>query len=109
MSESFKPELCEDAVREKDVSDLITRIETWIYSQNRNNADYFIVDKIEELITEYKTINHSVTPQLKTGKWIEVTKDGGNFLVKCDQCGDLELEESYFCPNCGAKMEGTDG
>ena len=41
----------------------------------------------------------------KVGKWIEISKHGGNFLVKCSECGNSELEESWFCPNCGARME----
>ena len=45
----------------------------------------------------------------KKGKWIDYC--GG---VKCDQCG-FECDDTYylgeanFCPNCGARMEESDG
>lgn len=32
----------------------ITEMKKWINSNNRGNADYFIVDKIEEIIEEVK-------------------------------------------------------
>lgn len=33
---------------------MIEEIRKWINSGNRGNADYFIVDKIEEIIDEYE-------------------------------------------------------
>ena len=35
-------------------SEMIREIRKWINSSNRGNADYFIVDKIEELINKYE-------------------------------------------------------
>jgi len=46
----------------------------------------------------------SAQPQRMRGEWIDVTKTGGAELWKCSECGELELEDSYFCPNCGAGM-----
>ena len=52
----------------------------------------------------------SAEPERKKGYWIPVTNGRGGF--ECDQChnyapsyqnGDEYL--SYFCPNCGARME----
>lgn len=52
----------------------------------------------------------SAEPERKKGYWVPVTNGRGGF--KCDQChnyapsyqnGDEYL--SYFCPNCGARME----
>ena len=40
------------------------------------------------------------------GEWIDVTKHGGDFVVKCSECGCLQLETQNFCPNCGADMRG---
>lgn len=48
----------------------------------------------------------TVEPQRIKGRWIDVTKTGGAELWKCSECGELELEDSYFCPNCGAWMLG---
>ena len=46
----------------------------------------------------------SAQPQRMRGEWIDVTKTGGAELWKCSECGELELEDSCFCPNCGADM-----
>lgn len=46
----------------------------------------------------------SAQPERMRGEWIDVTKTGGAELWKCSECGELELEDSYFCPNCGADM-----
>ena len=35
-------------------SEMIREIRKWINSGNRGNADYFIVDKIEEIINKYE-------------------------------------------------------
>lgn len=35
-------------------SEMIKEIRRWINSKNRGNADYFIVDKIEEIINKYE-------------------------------------------------------
>lgn len=48
----------------------------------------------------------SAQPQRMRGEWIDVTKTVGAELWKCSECGELELEDSYFCPNCGADMRG---
>ena len=44
----------------------------------------------------------------RRGQWIDITKCGGCSVFKCSECGDLQLEESYYCPNCGARMDGED-
>lgn len=44
----------------------------------------------------------------RRGRWIDITKCGGYSVFKCSECGDLQLEESYYCPNCGAKMDGEE-
>lgn len=44
----------------------------------------------------------------KTGKWIDETFKPWGLVYhpyKCDQCGECSEADSYFCPNCGAKME----
>ena len=43
----------------------------------------------------------------KHGHWIEA--DSGDCCYKCSECGFLRdayiLDESNYCPNCGAKMD----
>ena len=45
----------------------------------------------------------SVTPNAKTGKWIDIGNEG--LVFKCSLCGDKNTIESHYCPNCGARME----
>ena len=40
----------------------------------------------------------------RKGHWIEL-KCGSASLWKCSECGKLFLEDFYYCPNCGARME----
>lgn len=44
-----------------------------------------------------------VTPQPKTGRWI----DGEKTRWKCSRCGYgvLDWNTTPYCPNCGAKMQ----
>ena len=39
---------------QSEQSEMIKDIRKWINSGNRGNADYFIVDKIEEIINKYE-------------------------------------------------------
>ena len=54
--------------------------------------------------------------EVRHGEWI-VEKYSGHFDVKCSACsksyyvhekGQYRIEQSNFCPNCGAKMDGKD-
>ena len=64
------------------------------------------VQDVEELLNSLQ----STQSKPKTGHWV---KDDFTGLIKCDACGNdaymdttsHEQCESYFCPNCGAKME----
>lgn len=39
----------------------------------------------------------------RKGKWIDITRTGGDFIWKCSECGEPNLEDTYFCPNCGSR------
>ena len=75
----------------------IEAVDEWDGGYNMQRAN-MIRDAIKALPSEQ--------PQRMNGKWIDVTKTGGAELWKCSECGELELEDSYFCPNCGADMRG---
>ena len=51
----------------------------------------------------------SVTPKRKTGKWIPIFDEEDS---KCSICGKEywcpRTREFYFCPNCGAEMNGSE-
>lgn len=48
-----------------------------------------------------------VVEERKTGKWIYLLDGSGN--VECTECGVEQPVDSYYCPWCGAKMEGAYG
>lgn len=39
---------------QSEQAEMIKEIRKWINSKNRGNADYFIIDKIEEIINKYE-------------------------------------------------------
>jgi predicted nucleic acid-binding Zn-ribbon protein len=90
--------------------DTISRSETIKYL-NINMAWYdedgWIIDGKEKLKAITDLINGvpPVTPQPKTGHWINIDETHS----KCDRCGAVfeiasENGEANYCPNCGARM-----
>lgn len=52
----------------------------------------------------------SVTPQPRTGRWIDQQDNGRKVMAfweryECSECGCHHNNDAKFCPNCGAKME----
>ena len=82
--------------KDLDVRDWIMNDRLWV--QNGYNL---CVNVLANLPT--------VHPQRKTGKWKWINdSDGCIDEVECDQCGDLEIYKSNYCPNCGARMDGSE-
>lgn len=72
-------------------------------------------EDIKEFCDEIKDLP-SVTPQPKTGHWININEGKWNTIpaYKCSVCGEnANLQdwsgESPFCPWCGAKMQESEG
>ena len=42
---------------------------------------------------------------VRHGRWLLVDTDTEQFFL-CNRCKKKEYWESYYCPNCGAKMDG---
>ena len=55
-----------------------------------------------------EALNNVLEQEPKTGHWIDV--DG--IFFECSECGAyrkmMPAYKEYYCPNCGAKMEGGD-
>ena len=77
------------------------------------------VETILNQFIDWIDTSPTIEPERKTGKWIRHIRYGDGTSVsdldwKCSECGknaivDLEglYQLTYYCPFCGAKMEGA--
>lgn len=95
----LKQEPCEDAISRKKVIDTIYR------ECSGENLD---IDFAKVLLLQRKIKDlQSVQPKVKTGHWIDT--DNYYQRWKCSECGCHTRDAAPpFCPNCGAKMEGSE-
>ena len=90
----------EDCISRQVVKEMLTEEWTKYMPMELDVNLAFVLDKISAL--------PSVTPQLKTGRWIDIMV-GDMQAQACDQCKTF-YPLAYtggghrFCPNCGAKM-----
>lgn len=53
----------------------------------------------------------SVTPAEKVGQWKRISMDKysehAKYWYRCDRCGEDNLGNTNYCPNCGAKMQAS--
>lgn len=88
------PTSCGDAISRAIVQEEITK------SIELKENPYQLWDRIRAL--------PSVTPQQRTGRWIEKEEEGEAepFIIwECSECHGYQRKQTTFCPNCGAKME----
>jgi len=100
-------EPCEDTISRQAVLDATVKRNS-IWNKITNSKG----ENLEEIILQLPP----VTPQQKTGHWIE--KDGfdGDVYYDCSACGEsfclidgTPTDNLYnYCPNCGAKMEESE-
>lgn len=99
---------CGDAISRQAVLDIITFEDKWLFDANGHNANTHIA--FSGLESRIKALP-SVTPQQRTGRWIEKEEEGEAepFIIwECSECHcvDEDGKPSYkYCPQCGAKME----
>ena len=88
----------EDLISRQAVQDYIAKyLSQYLYDDVRE-----AVEVIDEYIGELP----SVTPQPKTGHWIDM--DEGFSPCECSECKSVEFIKSKYCPNCGARMESEE-
>lgn len=80
---------CEDVISRQAVLDICGKY------NGQGYAWAIIQGNVEQL--------PSVTPQPKTGTWIEHSDEIGKWY-ECDQCYTAWGGPVNYCPNCGAKM-----
>lgn len=59
-------------------------------------------DHGEEYSPNLSKIPTADVVEVKRGEWIE-----GKTLEKCSVCGKKGFPDWHYCPNCGARMDGT--
>lgn len=93
----LEQEPCEDCISREAVDEYITNLlSDYLYDEERT--------RLEELTT-YIWELPSVQPTRPTARWESLVED----YNKCSKCGEMgKLYRIYkYCPNCGARMEGT--
>ena len=99
LKNHYKKEPCEDAVNRKAVHDMLENLPVTV-----ENHWYNWLQKACIRLAELPP----VTPQPKTGHWIE-HKHNGIAYIECSECSywflRFHLVRNSYCPNCGTKME----
>lgn len=81
---------------EKNLNERLT------YLLDKNGPyDYFTDGYDEAVSTVEEFLSADVAP-VRHGQW----KRYGKNLGECSECGEIVSVRSYYCPNCGAKMDG---
>ena len=108
-SRSEIPNTCGDAISRKHLLEEIAMLKKspWF---NENTYGSKVIRKEAVEIVEDVCIKRepSVTPQQRTGRWIEKEEEGEAepFIIwECNECHRYQRKQTAFCPNCGAKME----
>jgi hypothetical protein len=108
-SRSEIPNTCGDAVSRQTVLDIIAFEDKWLFDANGHNANAHIA--FSGLESRVKALP-SVTPQQRTGRWIEVIDESDSLGNKtwhheCSICGSDKSGWGTYkhCPDCGTKME----
>ena len=82
-----------DAINRQAVLDIVDS-----YSESRSNVEDVTQDMISDILAL-----PSVTPQPKTGHWIETDKYE-SYRFKCSECYRGTDDITDYCPNCGCRM-----
>ena len=54
-------------------------------------------------------VNSAPTVEVAHGRWTWCGTDKWNDAYLCSECGKWEIDDSNYCPNCGAKMDLEEG
>lgn len=111
-NKSENPNTCGDAISRKHLLEEIAMLKKspWF---NENTYGSKVIRKEAVEIVEDVCIKRepSVTPQQRTGRWIQKEEEGDAepFIIwECSECHcvDEDGKPSYkYCPQCGARME----
>lgn len=79
---------------------IVTAVRAAVDWHKLANPQYSIAYCIGEAMRQLP----SAQPEQKKGKWVE-HKDYPGLAYLCSECNHFTTIRSFFCPNCGAKME----
>lgn len=89
--------------------DLISRKALKSELKKREWEFCFPLIEIDEVIDEMPAVD---AEPVRHGHWINRGYVCGEYKWECSVCGESEWRGStiglYYCPNCGAKMEGVE-
>ena len=106
------------------LKDLFYEIDKYSY-ENKEGAMVVYCGDLEPILKKYtnkiikntKQTNTADVKPIVYGKWIYLYDFDGLEICECDKCGvsqefdggivDVNSRRTNFCPNCGAKMEGS--
>lgn len=72
----------------------------------KDDWDKGIMQGIKESIIHLNATPSADVAPVVHGKWRWTGSDKWNDCYECSKCGKISLDDSNFCPNCGAKMDG---
>lgn len=73
-----------------------------LFERNQALIDEWLMYHVEDAIDEAPTIE---AEPVRHGQWNIYHNDNIPFAFKCSACGQLTIEATKCCPNCGAKMD----
>ena len=75
----------------------------YVYGSDREKYDAW-----DEIIDALENVPAADVAPVVHGRWRFCGADRWNDCYECSQCGRAAMENSDYCPNCGAKMDGGD-
>ena len=106
----FEQEPCDDAISRQAVLDGIEKLKQspWATDKRGNGFEYLITEALDTVADLCVKQEPSVRPQEQTGHWKRISMDRytthAQYWYKCDKCGEHNLGNTNFCPNCGCRM-----
>jgi rubrerythrin len=93
------------------ISDLVDRLRVESKSMGKYGTDYMatLLMQASDTIIMLSEKARADRPQ---GEWKRVSADKyvqhAYHFYRCSKCGYDHIGKTNYCPNCGAKMKGTD-
>lgn len=60
----------------------------------------------EDIINSIENAPAVEAEPVRHGRWRFCGEDRWNDAFECSECGKIAMENSDYCPHCGAKMDG---